>query len=530
MASLRLVFLLATMVHGSGVAQARADHAPDELTPLAGPVLLAGGGQLGSAVRSAFVDLAGGGTARILVLAGDAKRAQEIDWAAAGASAASVVVVKRAGDLTTDAALDALLLADGIWLVALPEKLFAVPLLRTMLVSALERGAAVGAAGSDAIALTGAPGKVAVGRLNLVPRVELILGAKDPGNDDTHQKAATTLPGRIAVAIPDGAAFCVHRGRRMALVGEGSLGFAVKRAGNVLARESVVEAKHQRDPGDPLPYDLDLLSWIRTARAAELPPLPAAKPEKPNLAKGALLVHGGGAVSDATWQRFVELAGGIEANIVCIPSADTMEDDAQPSSFSAAKLEKYGCKSVRILHAATRERAQVDAKFIAAIDQAKGVWIDGGRTYRFMDRFEGTAAHAALRRVLERGGVVAGSSAGAQVLGEFLVRGNPKTNDELTDPGYLAALGLLPGVVIDAHFRDRDRTAEFGALAAKHPQLLGLGVDADTALVIQSKVGEVLGKGMVTVFDRRTNGEAPAEGVLLKGGARIDLVTGKTID
>lgn len=526
---LALALVAVTLFSSTAAAQANAPRAPDELAPLAGPVLLAGGGPPAPAVLSAFVDLAGGGTARIVVLSGDGKRGRELDWAAAGAGTSIVVTAKRAGDLAEPVALDALLRADGIWLAALPEKLYEAPLLRTMLESALERGAAVGGAGADAIALTGTPGANAAGRIGLVPRVELVFGAENASKEDTHQKAATRLAARVVVAMPDGSALAVHRGRRVALIGERYVGFAVKRAGDVLARESVVEARSGRDRGDPLPYHLDLLSWVRTARAAELPLFPLQKPEAPRIAKGALLVHGGGAVSEATWQRFVELAGGADANIVCIPSADTMKDDAEPDSFSAGRLERCGCKRVRILHASTRERAQHDAAFIAAIDEAKGVWIDGGRTYRFMDRFEATSAHAALRRVLERGGVVAGSSAGAQVIGEFLVRGNPKTNEELTDPGYLTGLGLLPGVVIDAHFRDRDRTAEFGALVAKHPQLLGLGVDVDTALVIQGTIGEALGNGMVTVFDHR-GGAAPAEGLLLKHGARYDLVTGKSVD
>jgi cyanophycinase len=531
MPSILLVLALVPVAISSGFAgaQTNAPRAPDELAPLAGPVLLAGGGPLAPAVLSAFVDLAGGGTAHIVVLSGDGKRGKELDWAAAGASTSIVLTAKRAGDLAEADALDALLRADGIWLAALPEKLYEAPLLRTMLENALARGAAVGGAGADAIALTGAPGARDGGRLGLVPRVELIFGAQDAGNDDTHHKAATKLPARVVVAMPDGSALAIHRGRRVALLGEGDVGFAVKRAGNVLVRESVVDARSQRDRGDPLPYHLDLLSWVRTARAAELPLFPPQKPEAPRVLKGALLLHGGGAVSDATWQQFVDLAGGADASIVCIPSADTMENDAEPISFSAERLEKHGCKSVRILHASGRERAEHDAAFVAAIDKANGVWIDGGRTYRFMDRFEATAAHAALRRVLERGGVVAGSSAGAQVIGELLVRGNPKTNDELTDPGYLTGLGLLPGVVIDAHFRDRDRTAEFGALVAKQPQLLGFGIDVDTALVIQGTLGEVLGKGLVTVFDHR-GGTASAEGLLLKDGARYDLVTGKSLD
>jgi cyanophycinase len=90
---------------------------------------------------------------------------------------------------------------------------------------------------------------------------------------------------------------------------------------------------------------------------------------------------------------------------------------------------------------------------------------------------------SALRRVLARGGVIGGSSAGAQVFGEFLVRGNPKTNDELTNPDHLVGFGLLPVVVVDAHFRDRNRTAGFGGPVARHPQLLGIRVASEAVQV-----------------------------------------------
>ncbi|HYC76796.1 MAG TPA: cyanophycinase [Planctomycetota bacterium] len=517
------------LVAGLSQAQGSGGRDADEMAPLVGPMVLAGSGPPAAATRSAFVDLAGGGAARIVVLAGDVARAKEIDWVAEGAGGVEVVVVKRASDVAAEAALGALLEADGVWLAGLPGKSIDAPLLRMLLVSAWKRGAVLGGAGADAAAFTGTAGAREPGRLGLVPRVELVFGAKNVAHDDAHQKAATQLPARVVVALPDGAALAVHCGRRIACVGEGKVGLAVKRKGNMLVREAVLDADKERDRGDPLGYQADLLSWVRTARSAEAPEFPPAKPAPPGIAKGALLVHGGGAVSEATWKRFLALAGGADASIVCIPSADAFENDFAPSSFSAKQLEKQGCTRVRILHAATRKRAHLDPSFAAAIDGAQGVWIDGGRTYRFMDRFEGTAAHAALRRVVERGGVVAGSSAGAQVIGTFLVRGDPKTNDELVDPGYLTALGLLPGVIIDAHFRDRNRTAEFGALVARHPQMLGFGVDADTAFIVQGQVGEVLGKGAVTMFDHRA-GASVAEGVLLENGARYDLVRGKRLD
>lgn len=505
-----------------------AEFEVDELAPLPGPLLLAGEGEPSPAVLSAFVDMAGGGAANIVVLAGSAKAGKAIDWVEGGARAQEVVTVRRAKELGDPEDLAKLLAADGLWLEELPEKLVADPLLRALLVNALERGAAVGARGDLARALTGVPG-VDDDRLCLAARLEL-LAAPAGGDEDAAQRAALERPARIVTALPEGAALAIHHGRRIALLGEGQVAFAIMRANDELMREQVLSAKEERDGGDPLGYRLDFLSWVRCARAAERPPFPPAEPKDPSLAKGALLVQGGGGVNEETWERFIELAGGKDAQIVCIPSAGEMDDDEQPSSYSARELEERGCSSVAIVHAAQRERATIDERWLRRIDECDAVWIDGGRTYRFMDRFGETPAAEALARVLERGGVVAGSSAGAQVIGQFLVRGNPRSNREMTDKGYLVGLELLKGVVIDAHFRDRERGPELRALVQEHPQLLGLGVDAGAALVIQGSIGEVLGEAGVVVYDARAGDDLPEDGLVLESGASFDLVEGALLE
>lgn len=516
---IRTVLTVAALSIGAP-SSSTSDAASDELETIRGSVVLAGEGEPAPAVRSAFVDLAGGGAARIAVLAGRGKGGEAIDWVDAGARAQDVVTVRRANDLTDDGDLATLLAADGLWLVDLPETVVGDPLLRALLVSALERGAAVGAAGALARALTGVPG-VDEDRLGLVPRVEL-LAVPAGGDEDAAQRAAADLPARVVVAVPEGAAIAVHQGRRVALLGAGDVSFATKRPGGELVREQVLAARERRDRGDPLEYRLDLLSWVRCARAAERPPFPSSEPDEPRIAAGALVLQGGGGVTDETWERFIELAGGKGARIVCIPSAGEV-DDAAPSSYSARELEERGCTQVGVVHAAGRARANHDAHLLERIEAADAVWIDGGRTFRFMDRFGETSAAEAIARVLERGGVVAGSSAGAQVLGELLVRGDPRSNDEMTDEGYLVGLGLLKGVVIDAHFRDRERGPQLAALVDGVPQMLGLGIDAETALVVQGSVGEVLGGAGVVVYDRR-GGDASEAGLVLERGMRFDLV------
>ncbi|MEM7307993.1 MAG: Type 1 glutamine amidotransferase-like domain-containing protein [Planctomycetota bacterium] len=502
----------------------------DELELIRGRMLLAGEGELSSAARTAFVDLAGGGSARIVVLS-DAKAGKDaVDWVATGARGQAWLRVRRANDLADADSLADLLVADGIWIDALPEKLLGEPLLRSVLVNALERGAAVGARGAMARALTGVPG-VDTDRLCLAPRIELVFGVSDVGNTGPHHTAAKKSPGRIALALADGAAVALFAERYVDCLGPDSVGFAIYREGGALVDEQVYPGDGDRELGDPLDPRLDLVAWIRRARGAERPVYPPRTPGAPVIGNGTLLVQGGGGVSDGTWERYIELAGGTDARFVCIPSSDEMDDDAAPRSYSARKLTERGCANVRIAHAASRTTANHDGRLLAAIDAANAVWIDGGRTFRFMDRFGETRAAEAIARVLERGGVVGGSSAGCQVVGDFLVRGNPRSNSEVAFEGYTQGLGLLQGVVIDAHFIERGRHGQLRQLVDDHSQLLGLGVDANSALLVRGSVGEVLGGGGgVVVYDAREGQELGDAGLLLESGTYFDLVTGTVVE
>ncbi len=516
-------------LHGAAVAQRQIGERSTkagELAHIPGGLVLAAPGALSAAARSAFVQLAEGGTGRIVVLSESKEQAPPTDWLGEGSHGVQRFEIKRINDLTKPSTLTVLLAANGIWLNALPKDVATAPLMRSLLVSAMERGAAIGAAGNTANLLTGIPG-VDASRMCLAPRLQLVFGSHDSETKRTHQQVDEITPAHIAATMPKGAAIAVYGGRRVALLGTGEVTFSILRQNKSSAHERVLACQSSRDMGDPLDYQLDLLSWIRRAQAAERPPCPPAQPAAPRLDKGTLIVQGGGGVTEDTWRRFIELAGGTDAQSVCIPSAGNMDNDAEPSSHSARNLEQLNCSSVRTVHVARRAQAEHDGKLIEAIDSANAVWIDGGRTFRFMDRFGKTEAGRTLARALERGGVVGGSSAGCQVVGDFLVRGDPRSNRVLTDPGYLAGLGLIQGVAFDAHFRERGRETQFGQLIAKYPQMLGIGVDAETALLIQGTKAEVLGLNGVNVFDRRDGRTAPEKGTKHESGDRFDPLTGR---
>ncbi len=100
--------------------------------------------------------------------------------------------------------------------------------------------------------------------------------------------------------------------------------------------------------------------------------------------------------------------------------------------------------------------------------------------------------------MLRRGGVIGGSSAGATIQGDYLCRGSPLNNTDMICEGYERGLGFLPGVAIDQHFAQRKRFADMTALVKTYPQLLGIGIDESTAIVVQGSVAEVMGAGRCT--------------------------------
>jgi len=135
-----------------------------------------------------------------------------------------------------------------------------------------------------------------------------------------------------------------------------------------------------------------------------------------------------------------------------------------------------------------------------------------------------------IRDVLRRGGVIGGSSAGASIQADYLVRGSPLGNTEMMCEGYERGLGFLPGVAVDQHFTRRNRFADMTALMKTYPQLLGIGIDESTALVVHGHVGNVLGSGKVHFYDR--NKSVPQGGPdyeTVPAGGRYDLKARKVL-
>jgi cyanophycinase len=141
-----------------------------------------------------------------------------------------------------------------------------------------------------------------------------------------------------------------------------------------------------------------------------------------------------------------------------------------------------------------------------------------------MDAYEGTKIPELMRDVLRRGGVIGGSSAGATIQGDYMVRGAPAGPNIMMCEGYERALGFLPGVAIDQHFTQRNRLKDLTGLVNHYPQFLGIGLDEATAIVVQGHMADVMGRGRAHFYDRRkpvVEGQPDYEA--LSAGGKYDL-------
>ncbi len=214
--------------------------------------------------------------------------------------------------------------------------------------------------------------------------------------------------------------------------------------------------------------------------------------------KGVVIAMGGGNGTPEIYEKWKNLGGGKNAHVVLIPTANNPGDDIAPVVNGLKQV--FGVQDVSVLD--TKDRAKADsAEFVAPLKQATFVFIDGGRQWRLADAYLGTRVERELRNVLKRGGVIAGSSAGASILASYLVRGDPSGPEIVMAKGHERGFGFLPNSAIDQHVSERHREHDLESVVAAHPKLLGIGIDPNTIIVVQGDQFEVIGSGKVTITE-----------------------------
>ncbi|EAP99149.1 cyanophycinase [Janibacter sp. HTCC2649] len=236
----------------------------------------------------------------------------------------------------------------------------------------------------------------------------------------------------------------------------------------------------------------------------------------------------------ALLRRFVRISGGRRARLVVIPTASSFQDEVVASYREV--FTRFGVEDVDVVNPQSRQEAH-DPHAVALLDQATGIFMSGGSQLRLSQYFPGTPLGDALHRAHARGAVVAGTSAGASIMSEFMI----SMGDEGITPVQRASqvsagIGLVKGVIVDQHFAQRARYGRLLSVVAASPSLLGIGIDEDTAIeVTDGSRFTVHGRGGVIVMNcRDITTDAPdarrGAPLLVSGAVIHTLPAGATFD
>ena len=234
--------------------------------------------------------------------------------------------------------------------------------------------------------------------------------------------------------------------------------------------------------------------------------LPAAQEYGPP--KGTLVIAGGGALEGTgIMERFIDLAGGPNAKIVVVPTAGgnrNADGTVRPYKDEEviASWRRRGVKQVTMLHTHDPSVAGTEP-FVKHLREATGVWFNGGRQWHIVDSYANTLTYKEFHAVLERGGVIGGSSAGATIQGDYLVRGAIAGPQIMMtpEPEHERGFNFLRRTAIDQHINARNRWDDLIPVIQKYPHMLGIGLSEGTAIVVTGDTFEVIGKWKVAMHD-----------------------------
>ena len=224
--------------------------------------------------------------------------------------------------------------------------------------------------------------------------------------------------------------------------------------------------------------------------------------------KGTLIIVGGGSMAGTGIQeKFIELAGGPNAKIVVVPTAGgnrAADGSVRPYDEQQviAPWLRLGVKQVTMLHTHDPKVAGTEA-FVAHLREATGVWFNGGRQWNIVDSYANTLTYKEFHNVLARGGVIGGSSAGATIQGDYLVRGAIAGPQIMMtpEPEHERGFNFLRRTAIDQHVNARNRWDDLIPVIQKYPELLGIGLSEGTAIIVTGDTFEVMGKWKVAIHD-----------------------------
>ncbi len=489
--------------------------------PEKGSLVICGGGTLPESLRGKVLQLAGGEFARIVVISTASQTADLPDvetyvawWRRQKLAEFNILHTRSREVADSDSFVESLKRATGVWFLGGNQAwlidTYSGTRTETEMHNLLERGGVIGGTSAGAAVMS----KLMIRRGS--PTLELSRGFSfiDGAVIDQHfvrrqrqdrlLKVIEQHPELVGLGIDEGTALLVQ-GRRLSVLGESEVRICFARTDS---REPLVESIRAGDDAD-----LGLLSRIAAARLQQASRT-FVEDAIPQVLDGTLVIVGGDDVPSAATERFVAAAGGAEATIAFV-SLDGEETRKADDEFMN-ELRKAGVKNIQRVQVNSRKQAN-DPQILALLKTVRGIWLSGAQPYKFVDACMGTVAEQLCHDLLRRGGVIGGTAAGGLVQGDVLLKASPMPMKRMFVEGYDRGFGFLPGVAISQSSVRGETLAEMTQLKYEHPQVVGLGIEDSTAMIVHGHMMEVVGDNQVSVFDGRSRAERASPAMMHAG-------------
>jgi cyanophycinase len=492
-----------------------------------GTLFICGGGTLTPAIVDKFFELAGGKDARIVVVttASTVAGTPECDarfshWRDRPHASIDFFHVRSRSEADSPDYCQKIDSATAVWFGGGNQSLVTEAYLGTQAEKTfhrvLRRGGVIGGTSAGAAIMSRA--MIAGGRtepvmstgLGFLPGTIVDQHFRKRNREERLRLALQLHPGHVGFGIDESTALIV-RGRSIEVFGESDVTVCLPPCPR--RPNSEVRLKHGEKE--------DLIKLSRAAIARIKPEPAVTEKQIPEVKSGTLVIVGRGATPSEAVDKFLEAAGGKDSPIIVVSNA--LGEEPPDEQKVCSWLKSAGASNVRQLHARSEhELSSPDLK--SCLEKARGVWFTDGLQSRLVDAYLDTPIQTLFHQVLRRGGVIGGTSAGATIQGEYMVHGNPPGNVEAISEGYERGFGFLPGVAIDQQFTQRDRFDDVSELRKVHPQLVGIGIEDSTALIMNGTTMEVVGINAVSVYDRALGVQnAVEECEVIKAGQKYDF-------
>lgn len=246
---------------------------------------------------------------------------------------------------------------------------------------------------------------------------------------------------------------------------------------------------------------------------------------------GKLIIIGGREDKEKEMEILRIVADQVGTGRLCIVTVASSVGNELWEDYSKV-FKQIGIKKLTHLDVVHRTEA-IDHKALKAVKDADAVFFTGGDQLKITSELGGTVVADRITEIFEQGGVIAGTSAGASVMGEIMMVAGDADKTFRIGGGLNMApgLGFASQMLIDQHFAERGRIARLLAAVAHNPRYLGIGIDEDTAIIMdESKCFKVVGNGAVYVIDaHEANGsnisEAPTDTTLSIHNVKLHLLS-----